>query len=191
LEDEEVRWMDREEALRIVRENVANDKIVLHMIAVSAIMRELARHLGRDEGLWELAGLLHDIDYELTKDEPSRHGLEAEKILGGSVPPEIIRAIKSHNFENTGVRPESDLEKALIAADAVSGLIIAAALVMPNKKLAEVSVETLKRKFKQKDFARNVSRERITFCEQIGLTLDDFLEISLRALNGISRELGL
>jgi putative nucleotidyltransferase with HDIG domain len=191
LEDEEVRWMDREEALRIVRENVANDKIVLHMIAVSAIMRELARHLGRDEGLWELAGLLHDIDYELTKDEPSRHGLEAEKILGGSVPPEIIRAIKSHNFENTGVRPESDLEKALIAADAVSGLMIAAALVMPNKKLAEVSVETLKRKFKQKDFARNVSRERITFCEQIGLTLDDFLEISLRALNGISRELGL
>ena len=183
--------MDREEALRIVRENVANDKIVLHMIAVSAIMRELARHLGRDEGLWELAGLLHDIDYELTKDEPSRHGLEAEKILGGSVPPEIIRAIKSHNFENTGVRPESDLEKALIAADAVSGLIIAAALVMPNKKLAEVSVETLKRKFKQKDFARNVSRERIMFCEQIGLTLDDFLEISLRALNGISRELGL
>ncbi len=183
--------MDREEALRIVRENVANDKIVLHMIAVSAIMRELARHLGRDEGLWELAGLLHDIDYELTKDEPSRHGLEAEKVLGGSVPPEIIRAIKSHNFENTGVRPESDLEKALIAADAVSGLIIAAALVMPNKKLAEVSVETLKRKFKQKDFARNVSRKRIMFCEQIGLTLDDFLEISLRALNGISGELGL
>jgi putative nucleotidyltransferase with HDIG domain len=191
LENEEVRWMDREEALRIVRENVANDKIVLHMIAVSVIMRELARHLGRDEGLWELAGLLHDIDYELTKDEPSRHGLEAEKVLGGSVPPEIIRAIKSHNFENTGVRPESDLEKALIAADAVSGVIIAAALVMPNKKLAEVSVETLKRKFKQKDFARNVSRERIMFCEQIGLTLDDFLEISLRALNGISGELGL
>lgn len=183
--------MDREEALRIVREKVANDKIVLHMIAVSAIMRELARHLGRDEGVWELAGLLHDIDYELTKDEPSRHGLEAEKILGSSVPPEIIRAIKSHNFENTGVRPESDMEKALIAADAVSGLIIAAALVMPNKKLAEVSVETLKRKFKQKDFARNVSRERIMFCEQIGLTLDDFLEISLRALNGISGELGL
>jgi putative nucleotidyltransferase with HDIG domain len=183
--------VDREEALRIVMENVVNDKIVLHMIAVSAIMKELARHLGQDERLWELAGLLHDIDYELTKNEPSRHGLEAERILGGSAPSEIIKAIKSHNFENTGVMPESNLEKALIAADAVSGLIIAAALVMPNKKLAEVSVETLKKKFKQKDFARNVSRERIMFCEQIGLTLDDFLEISLRALNGISKELGL
>lgn len=183
--------MDREEALRIVRENVANDKIILHMVAVSAIMKELARHLGQDEKLWELAGLLHDIDYEVTKNEPSKHGLEAEKILGNCTPPEIIRAVKSHNFENTGVRPESDLEKALIAADAVSGLIIAAALVMPSKKLAEVSVETLKRKLKQKDFARNVSRERMMFCEQIGLTLDDFLKISLKALNGISKELGL
>jgi putative nucleotidyltransferase with HDIG domain len=183
--------MNREEALKIVKENVANDKIILHMVAVSAIMRALARRLGQDEKLWELTGLLHDIDYELTKDEPSKHGLEAEKILGSSTPPEIIRAIKSHNFENTGVRPESDLEKALIAADAVSGLIIAVALVMPNKKLAEVSIETLKRKLKQKDFARNVSRERIMFCEQISLTLDDFLKISLKALNEISKELGL
>ena len=183
--------MDRDEALRIIRDNISNDKIILHMIAVSAIMRALARHLGRDEKLWELAGLLHDVDYELTKNEPSKHGLEAEKILGGSAPPEIIRAIKSHNFENTGVRPENDLEKALIAADAASGLIIAAALVMPSKKLEEVSVETLKKKFKQKDFARTVSRERMMFCEQVGLSLDEFLELSLGALKEISRDLRL
>lgn len=183
--------MRREEALRKVKEYVLNNKIILHMIAVAAIMRTLARYLNKDEELWELTGLLHDIDYELTKDDPRRHGLEAEKVLRGTVEPEVIRAIKAHNFENTDVVPESDLEKALIAADAVSGLVIATALVMPNKKLAEVSVETLKRKFKQKDFARNVSRERIMFCERIGLPLDKFFELSIKALNEVSHELGL
>ena len=183
--------MSREEAIRLVRENVSNEKIVLHMIAVSAIMKALARRLGGDERLWELVGLLHDIDYERTRKDPKRHGLEAESILGDRVPSEVIRAIKAHNFENTGVAPESDLEKALIAADAVSGLVIASALVMPSKKLEEVRVETLERKFKQKDFARNVSRERIRFCEQLGIPLREFLEISLNALKEISSDLGL
>ena len=183
--------MSREEAIRLVGENVSNEKIVLHMIAVSAIMKALARRLGGDERLWELVGLLHDIDYEMTRRDPKRHGLEAESILGDRVPSEVIRAIKAHNFENTGVAPESDLEKALIAADAVSGLVIASALVMPSKKLEEVRVETLERKFKQKDFARNVSRERIRFCEQLGIPLREFLEISLNALKEISSDLGL
>ena len=181
----------RNEALKIVRENVANERIVLHMIAVSAIMKALARHFGEDEKTWELVGLLHDIDYEKTKNDPARHGLEAEEILKGKISEEILRAIKSHNFENTGVNPESRMEKALIAADAVSGLIIASALVMPHKKLEEVRVETLEKKFKQKDFARNVSRERILFCEQIGLPKDKFFEIALNALKEISGELGL
>ena len=182
--------MDRGEALRLVEENVSNRKIVLHMIAVSAIMRALARYFGEDEE-WEIVGLLHDVDYERTKANPTRHGLEAENILKGRVSEEVLRAIKAHNFENTGVAPESDLEKALIAADAVSGLIIASALVMPSKKLEEVRVETLERKFKQKDFARNVSRERIRFCEQLGIPLREFLEISLNALKEISSDLGL
>jgi len=89
------------------------------------------------------------------------------------------------------VPPESDLDKALITADAVSGLVIATALVMPNKRLAEVSVNTLKRKFKQKDFARNVDRNKILLCEQIGLSLDEFLELSLKSLSEISDVLGL
>ncbi|MEM0233023.1 MAG: HDIG domain-containing protein [Candidatus Nezhaarchaeales archaeon] len=183
--------MKMEEALRKVRENVSNDKIVLHMIAVATIMKALARHLNKDEELWELTGLLHDIDYELTRKNPKRHGLEAERLLKGTVRPEVINAIKAHNFDDTGVMPENDLDKALIAADAVSGLLIATALVMPNKKLAEVSVETLKRKFKQKDFARNVSRERIMFCEQIGVPLEEFLKLSLEALKEKSYALGL
>jgi len=183
--------VDRGEALRLVEENVSNRKIVLHMIAVSAIMRALARYFGEDEEEWELVGLLHDIDYERTKANPARHGLEAENILKGRVSGEVLRAIKAHNFENTGVKPETRLENALIAADAVSGLIIASALVMPHKRLEEVRVETLEKKFKQKDFARSVSRERIMFCEKLGLSREKFFELALQALKEISGELGL
>ncbi len=183
--------MDKDEALRLVEENVSDRRIVLHMIAVSAIMRALARYLGEDEEEWGLVGLLHDIDYERTKADPARHGLEAENILRGRVSEEVLRAIKAHNFENTGVKPETRLENALIAADAVSGLIIASALVMPHKKLEEVRVETLEKKFRQKDFARRVSRERIMFCEKLGLSREKFFELALEALKGISGELGL
>jgi len=183
--------VDKDEALRLVEENVSDRRIVLHMIAVSAIMRALARYLGEDEEEWGLVGLLHDIDYERTKADPARHGLEAENILKGRVSEEVLRAIKAHNFENTGVKPETRLENALIAADAVSGLIVASALVMPHKRLEEVRVETLEKKFRQKDFARRVSRERIMFCEKLGLSREKFFELALEALKGISGELGL
>ncbi|MCD6261147.1 MAG: HDIG domain-containing protein [Thaumarchaeota archaeon] len=183
--------MSREDALKLLRENVRNEKIILHMIAVGAIMRELARYFGEDEDLWELVGLLHDIDYERTKNDPSKHGLVAEEILGSLVSDDVLRAIKSHNYENTGIEPRTRMEKALIASDAVSGLIIACALVMPSKKLEEVKVKTVKKKFKQKDFARNVSRERILFCEQIGIPREKFFELALNALKGVSDELGL
>jgi len=183
--------LSREDALKLLRENVRNEKMILHMIAVGAIMKELARYLGEDEDLWELVGLLHDIDYERTKDNPSKHGLVAEEILRSLVSDDVLRAIKSHNYENTGVEPRTRMEKALIASDAVSGLIIACALVMPSKRLEEVKVKTVKKKFKQKDFARNVSRERILFCEQVGIPMEKFFELALNALKTVSDELGL
>ena len=183
--------LDRDGALRLLEENVRDRKIILHMIAVGAIMKELARYFGEDEEVWELVGLLHDIDYERTKDDPSRHGLVAEEILRSLVSEDILRAIKAHNFENTGIEPKTRMEKALIASDAISGLIIACALVMPSKKLEEVKVKTIKKKFKQKDFARSVSRERILFCEQIGIPREKFFELALNALKGVSDELGL
>ena len=183
--------LSRADALRLLEENVRDKKIILHMIAVGAIMKEVARYFGEDEELWELVGLLHDIDYERTKNDPSKHGLVAEELLGSLVSEEVLRAIKSHNYENTGVEPKTRMEKALIASDAVSGLIIACALVMPSKKLEEVKVETVKKKFKQKDFARRVSRERILFCEEIGIPREKFFELALNALKEISGELGL
>jgi len=181
----------REEALSLVKENVTRRNIVYHMIAVEALMRGLARHFREDEHLWGLTGLLHDIDYEKIGDSWEKHGVFAEEILKDKVSKTVSRAIKAHNFERTGVIPETRMEKALIACDAISGLLVACALVMPSKKLAEVSVKTIKKKFKDKDFARGANRERILFCEEIGVPKEKFFEIALGGLRNYAAEIGL
>ena len=180
----------RREALRLLREHVSDDKLVKHMLAVEAIMRALARELGEDEELWGLTGLLHDLDYEETKDDFARHGLRSAELLEGKLPPEALHAIMAHN-DLTGVKPESKLDLALRASDALSGLVVATALVMPSKKLAEVKLSSLRRKFKAKDFARGARRDRIMLCEQLGISLERFLELGLEAMKAIASELGL
>lgn len=183
--------LTREEALFLLKTHVKNEKFVKHCIAVEAIMRRLARIMDEAEELWGLTGLLHDIDYELTKGRPEVHGLLAEQILKDSVPEPVLKAIKSHNYERNGFNPVSKLDKALIAADAVSGLLVACALVMPSKKMSEVKLRTVLRKFKSKDFARGVDRRRIMFCEQVGLGLEMFLKEALNSLKEAASELGL
>ena len=183
--------LTREEALSLVKRNVSKRNIVYHMIAVEAIMRSLARHFGEDEDLWGLTGLLHDIDYEKIGDAWDKHGILAEEILKEMVPEEVKRAIKAHNFERTQVMPETKMEKALIACDAISGLLVACALVMPSRKLAEVKVKTVKKKFKDKDFARGADRERMLFCEKIGVPKEEFFEIALDGLKSYAAEIGL
>lgn len=181
----------RDEALKLIRSKVKNEKLIKHMLAVEAIMRALAKRFGEDEEIWGLAGLLHDLDYEETRNDFSKHGIVSAKYLKGKVPEEILEAIRAHN-ELTGYKPSSLLAKALIVADQLSGLIIATALVMPHKKLEEVKVKSLKRKFKHKDFARSVDRNKILkYCKEIDLSLDELFEISLEALKKISNELGL
>jgi putative nucleotidyltransferase with HDIG domain len=182
--------LSREEAMNLLSQNLKNDKLIKHCMAVASIMQALAKELNQDEELWYLTGLLHDIDYEATKTNMQEHGIRAAEILANKLPEQAIVAIKAHN-EATGYSDESLLATALKASDAVSGLVIATALVMPDKKLASVKLESLMRKFKQKDFARNVSREAILLCEKLGLSLERFLEISLNALKEISEELGL
>ncbi len=183
--------MNREEALTLVKENVKKENLIKHMLAVEAIMKGLAKFLVEDEERWALVGLVHDIDFGKTEGNPERHALVAEDILKGKVDEEMIKTIKTHNFEHTKVLPESNIDNALIAADSISGLIIAAALIIPSKKLADVKVESISNKFKQKDFARNCSREHILYCEKIGVPKEKFFEISLTALQRISSELGL
>ncbi|MDD5416527.1 MAG: HD domain-containing protein [Candidatus Aenigmarchaeota archaeon] len=182
--------MERNEALVLVKQHITKDNLIKHVLAVEVIMRGLADYLGEDSKKWALAGLLHDIDFEEIGDDYKIHGLKAVEYLDG-VDEEIIHAIKSHNFENTNVMPEGKMDYALIAADAVSGLVIACALMMPSKKLADVKVESIESKYKKKDFARNCSRENMLYCEKIGIDKSKFFEISLKALQSISKELGL
>lgn len=180
-----------EESRRMVRERADSENLRKHMHAVSAIMRELAERLGKDREEWEKVGLLHDIDYGETKDNPAKHGLMSAEMLEGDLPEECLRAIKSHNFEHTNVEPESDLDNALIAADSISGLAVATALVMPNKKIKEVRVESIIKKFDDSSFAKSVDRGRIMYCEELGLDREEFVSISLEALKKINEELGL
>jgi putative nucleotidyltransferase with HDIG domain len=183
--------LTRDEALSLVKKNVSKRNIVYHMLAVEAIMRSLAKHFGENEEVWGLIGLLHDIDYEKTEATPEKHSLLAEEILKGIVPDELIKSIKTHNFKHTGIMPENRMEKALIASDAISGLLVACALVMPSKKLADVKVETVAKKFKDKDFARGAERERILICEEIGIPREKFFEIALNGLKSIANDIGL
>jgi len=184
--------LTKKEALTLIKKNVTKRNSLYHMIAVEAIMKNLARHLNENENLWGLTGLLHDIDYEKTEGKPEKHGLLSEEILSNfDVPEEVIRAIKAHNFHHTHVKPQNTMEKALIACDAISGLLVACALVMPSKKLAEVKVDTVAKKFRDKSFARRVERERILFCEEFGIPRKTFYKIALNGLMTVSSEINL
>ncbi len=183
--------LSRGEALNLVKASVKRRNIFYHVLAVEAITKALARHLNQDEELWGLAGLLHDLDFDETMVTPERHGLLTADRLRDLAPEAVIRAVKAHNYEHTGVKPETLLEKGLLASDAVSGLIVACALVMPQKKLTQVSVKTVTQKFKDKDFARGADRNRIVFCEELGVSKETFFEVALKALQEISGEIGL
>ncbi len=183
--------MDREEALDSVRANVENGNLVKHMLATESIMRALARRFGEDEEEWGLTGLLHDIDVELTEGDMSNHsklGADLARELGASAA--MAHAILCHN-ERHGVACETKLDKALFCADPLTGLIIASALVRPNKKLAGLEASSVRKKFKEKGFAAGANREQIALCREIGLELDEFIELGLEAMKNVAADLGL
>jgi putative nucleotidyltransferase with HDIG domain len=183
--------MQREEGFKLLKKYLKNENLIKHSIAVEAILKEIAKYLDENEELWALTGLLHDLDYEYSKDNPEKHTLLTAQILMGLVPEELVNAIKSHNYQHTVQTPETNLDKSLIAADAVSGLIIATALVVPSKKLSSVELKTLINKFKDNSFAKGCNRKKIELCEDIGIELNKFLELSLNALVGIADNLSL
>lgn len=181
-----------EELERLFEEKVTQENLRKHSYATEAIMRHLARRLGQDEELWGWAGLLHDLDFEETKDEPSRHGLKSASWLAArGVNPELIQAIKAHNAEALGIERKTPLDYALTCAETITGLIVATALVQPDKKLASVKAKSVRKRMKEPAFARNVRREHIMLCEKLGLDLDEFVALSLEAMQGISDRLGL
>lgn len=183
--------MSREKAMELIKDNIRDDKLIKHMLAVEAIMRALAIEIKENEDVFALTGLIHDLDFEKTKDMRESHGRLAIEMLGEKISEEIRHAILAHNFERTKVEPKSKLDYALIASDAISGLIIACALILPSKRLEDVTPEFVSNRFKQKDFARNCKRERILLCRGLCMSEEQFFRVSLKTLQGISKELGL
>lgn len=184
--------MTREEALNLLKENVHNENLIKHSLAVEVVMKGLARHFKEDEEKWGLTGLLHDIDYEKTKNDPSQHSLVGAKILEDQgLSKEICQAIKVHN-EMHGILPESLMEKALYVVDPLTGLMVAGVLVLPSKKIADLKVESLLNRFKEKAFARGANREIIKKCQEyLNLNLREFFRIGLQSMQEISEDLGL
>ncbi|MFC2015178.1 HD domain-containing protein [Chloroflexota bacterium] len=183
--------MTREEALDSLQDNVENTNTIKHMLATEAIMRALAERLGEDEEEWGITGLLHDIDLELIEGDMSTHsrlGADLVREMGASEA--IAHAILTHNEEH-GIPLESNLDKALFCADPLTGLVTAAALVRPDKKLASVEVKSVRKRFKEKSFAAGANRESIATCSNLGIELDEFIELGLKAMQGIANELGL
>ncbi len=175
--------------LELLKKYVKDEKLLRHCVAVAAIMRELAKELGEDEELWWKVGILHDIDYELTAGDMSKHGLVAYEILmKEGVDENIAEIVKRHNHMLFGDYSEP-VEIALQAADSVSGLIIACALVKGGK-ITEVTPKTVKKKFKEKSFAAGCDRGRIKLIEAL-MPLEKFYEIAIRALIGVKDQLGL
>ena len=183
--------INREEAFALLKKYLRDDKLIKHSLAVEAILRDMAKRLGKDEEFWGVVGLLHDLDYEYTRKEPEKHANVSAQILEGLLPEDGVNAIKAHNYMHTDYIPVNTIDKVLIAADAVSGLIVATALIVPSKKLSDVKLETLINKFNDNSFARGCSRSRIQLCIDAGVDLERFLAYSLNALQKISDKLEL
>jgi uncharacterized protein len=183
--------ISHEEAMKLLCQYLQDEKLRYHSFAVESIMQQLADKLNKDQELWGIVGLLHDLDYEYTQNNPEKHTKITAEILTGLIPEEGIHAIKGHNYIHTDYLPTTSLDKALLAADAVSGLIIAAALVMPTKKLSEVKEKTLYKKYTDSSFAKGCNRDRIAISEDIGIPLEEFLSISLHALQEIASNINL
>ncbi|HBW34917.1 MAG TPA: phosphohydrolase [Desulfosporosinus sp.] len=183
--------MTREEAYSELIKYVDNKNLLKHMLSTEIVLIRLAKHFDQDPDLWGMAGLLHDIDYEDTKEQPEVHSLKGAEILESmGLPQELVYAVKVHN-ERHGLPRISLLDKALYATDPMTGLIVAGALIRPDKKLSGVDVPFLRKKFDQKAFAKGADRQQILTCSELGLSLEEFLGYGLEAMQGISIELEL
>lgn len=181
--------MDENEGLKLMESMVTNKNLRKHMIATQACMRRLAKHFGEDEELWGFTGLIHDLDYDQTAQNPAQHGLIAADILKEKgIDESIIHAVKAHPGH---VPVQSKLDKALYAVDPLTGLMVAAALMHPTKKLANLDTEFVLRRYNEKRFAAGANREQIATCTQLGLSLEEFIRLCLEAMQSVADQLGL
>lgn len=185
----------REQALALVDEKLTSPHLRKHSRAVEAAMAALARHLGGDESRWAMVGLLHDIDWDKTKDAPDQHTKQTVAWLNeiGNTDIELHRAILSHNHHHNGEgEPTTPMEWALYTCDELTGLIVAVTLILPSKKIADVTPESVLKKFPSKSFAAGVNRLQIQMCEEkLGIKINDFVAIVLKSMQAIASDLSL
>ena len=183
--------LDRSQAWSLLCEYTQSESLRKHMLAVEACMRAYARKFGEDENKWGITGLLHDFDYEKYP-TPAEHPFVGNKILEErGYPEDVRRAILSH-ADYSGVKRESRMEKTLYACDEIAGFITASALVKPNKSLAEVEAKSVRKKMKDKAFARSVNRDDIiNGAADLGVDLEEHIAFCIEAMKGIAGELGL
>lgn len=186
--------ISRQEALELLHSKMQSVNLRKHCYAVEAVMRTLAKHFAEDKEKWGIVGLLHDGDYEFTKENPGNHAkLMANWVRElGETDEELLTGIESHGWFHQGKFPQTKMQWSLFCCDELTGLVIAVTLVRPSKKLADMTVENILDKWNQKSFAAGVKREDIEKCEkELGVPLKEFIGIALKAMQGIHEELGL
>lgn len=183
--------MNRETALGLLHQHVKNEKMIFHCLASEAVMRALALRLGEDEEKWGLAGLLHDLDVEITNADPLVHGTQTEVLLKDfQLDPDILDAIRMHNEASAGKERSTKFQHALAAGETITGLIFATTYVYPDKMLTSVKPKSIVKRMKEKMFAASVKRENILECEKIGIPIEEFAALSLQALVPIAGSIG-
>ena len=186
-----LRMLSREEAFVILKKYLKEPDNIRYSFAVEAVLRELSKILYRDEELWSLTGLLHNLDYEYTVREPEKRGTLSAQLLDGLIPENGVNAIKANNYMHTDYIPITSLDKSLIATDAMCMLIFTTAKALPSKKVAEVDINLLVQRFHDTSFAPRVNRSRIKLCVDLGIDLKAFLTLGLATIRTISTSLGL
>lgn len=181
--------LSREQAIDLLRQNIKNERMIFHCLASEAVMRALARRLGKDEEQWGQAGLLHDLDVEMTAADPTVHGLETTRMLTEmGIDPEVVQAIRLHNEMAAREPRTSEFHHALAAGETITGLIVATSLVYPDKKISSVKPKSVVKRMKEKAFAASVRRENILECEMIGIPLEEFAALALTAMAALESD---
>ncbi|MBU1219919.1 HDIG domain-containing protein [Myxococcota bacterium] len=179
--------MDRNQLFELLKEYLKDTAMIMHSLQSEAVARAVAQAIGEDVNLWGGTALLHDIDYEMTKATPDRHGHESIRILEKVLPSESINAIFTHNYEHNGApAPASVLDHGIRCCETVTGLIHAASLLRPDG-YEGMEPKSIRKKMKDKAFARNVSRECILECSHLGLELSEFLKIAINAMSDLEK----
>jgi hypothetical protein len=189
--------MTRQEALQTLQVYTKAPNLIKHHLATETAMRAISRVFNAktkayvNEEMWALSGLLHDADYELTRNKPERHTLYLEEKIGKVLPKEVMYAIKAHNYKYTAVAPQSPMDWALYTCDELTGFIIACGLVQKDKLLSSVTVDMVLKKMQDSSFAKSVDRAQIMACEQnLGFPIREYVGIVLTSMQTIAKALG-